>query len=147
MPNNIHLTVAAVVCRNEQYLMVRERSNNITVLNQPAGHVEPGESPLAAVKRETLEETGWHVEPSALLNFGVFTSPGNQVTYYRFTFICEALREQTDADIDPDILDVLWLSKAQFLAADPPRSPMVLKAIEDYQSGIRYPLEFIQDYR
>ena len=147
MTDKIHLTVAAVVCQNHKYLMVRERSENIIVINQPAGHVEPGESPLAAVQRETLEETGWLVEPRYLLNFSVFTSSENHVTYYRLTFICKPLSEQRNPKIDPDILDILWLSRQEFLSAGTPRSPMVQQAIDDYEAGIRYPLEFIRDYR
>lgn len=147
MTNRIHLTVAAVICRNNKYLMVKEQSENMIVINQPAGHVEPGESPLAAVTRETLEETGWLVEPAYLLNFSVFTASGNQVTYYRLTFVCELLNELPNSEIDPDILEVLWLSRQELLAAGQLRSPMVQQAIEDYEAGIRYPLEFIRDYR
>ncbi|RLA42771.1 MAG: NUDIX hydrolase [Gammaproteobacteria bacterium] len=147
MPDNIHLTVAALVCRNEKFLLVREYDNGLTVINQPAGHVEVGESPVAAVKRETLEETGWLVEPSALLGFSVFTSHDNGITYYRFSFICKAIEQLANAEIDADIVDVLWLSRQELLTADPLRSPMVLQTIKDYQAGISYPLEFIRDYR
>jgi ADP-ribose pyrophosphatase YjhB (NUDIX family) len=147
MTDKIHLTVAAVVCQNKKYLMVKEQSEGLTVLNQPAGHVEPGESPVVAVTRETFEETAWLVKPSYLLNFSVFTSPDNHVTYYRLTFVCEPLSQRADPDIDPDILEVLWLTREEFLSAGRPRSPMVQQAIEDYEAGVCYPLEFIRDYR
>ena len=147
MPDKIHLTVAALVCRNDKFLLVREYDDGLTVINQPAGHVEVGESPVAAVKRETLEETGWLVEPTALLSFSIFTSPRNGITYYRFGFICKAIEQLENAEIDADIIDVLWLSRQELLMTDPPRSPMVLQTIKDYHSGIHYPLEFIRDYR
>lgn len=148
MPDKIHLTVAAVVCSDGKFLLVRERDGDTIVINQPAGHVEPGESPLDAVKRETLEETGWLVEPQALLGFSVFKSPENGITYYRFGILCDALERQSTALLDTDIIDVLWLAKDEIaLSGNRVRSPMVIQAIEDYWAGIRYPLEFIRDYR
>lgn len=147
MPDNIHLTVAAVVPREGKYLLVKEGKQGSFVLNQPAGHVEPGECPIAAVRRETLEETGWTVEPSALLGFATYTAPANGVTYYRFSFLCEALDHHPLAPIDPDISEVLWLDRQALANGDPLRSPLVLDAIELYESGVRYPLEFMQDYR
>ncbi len=148
MPDKIHLTVASVVCIGGKFLLVRERDGDTIVINQPAGHVEPGESPLGAVKRETLEETGWLVKPQALLGFSVFRSPENGVTYYRFGILCEALERRSTALLDPDIIDVLWLSTDELaLPGNRLRSPMVIQTIEDYLAGVHYPLEFIRDYR
>lgn len=147
MPSEIHLTVAAVVPRLGRYLLVRESRQQGYVLNQPAGHVEPGECPISAVKRETLEETGWTVKPSALLGFATYTAPGNGVTYYRFNFLCEALHHNPQLTIDPDITEVLWLDRQELLSSYPLRSPLVLDAIRQYESGLHYPLEFMRDYR
>lgn len=147
MPDNIHLTVAAVVPRQGKYLLVREWQPEAFVLNQPAGHVEPGECPIAAVRRETLEETGWIVEPSALLGFATYTAPANGITYYRFSFLCDALNHDPRAPVDPDISEVLWLDRQELENSDPLRSPLVLDAIELYESGVRYPLEFMRNYR
>ena len=147
MADNIHLTVAAVVPRQGKYLLVRESRQQGYALNQPAGHVMPGECPITAVKRETLEETGWTVSPSALLGFATYTAPGNGVTYYRFSFLCEALHHNRQLSIDPDITEVLWLDRRELPGAYPLRSPLVLDAIKQYESGLRYPLEFMRDYR
>lgn len=148
MPNKIHLTVAAVVPRNDKFLMVREHEQNRLLIGQPAGHVEPGESLLEAVTRETLEETGWRVQPRALLRISTYTAPHNGITYYRIAFICTPLSRVADAKLDSDIEEVLWFSANELLARqDEMRSPMVLDTLKDYLSGQSYPLEIIRDYR
>lgn len=153
MPNSIHLTVAALVCRQHRFLCVREEVAGRLVINQPAGHVEPGESLLEAVQRETLEETGWEVEPFAVLSFATYNSPpapgfGSGVTYYRVNFACTPVHHHPDRALDVGIADVLWRTAAELRAhADDLRSPLVLSAIDDYLSGHHYPLEIIRDYR
>jgi len=148
MPKQIHLTVAALVPSKQGFLLVKEKDVERIVLNQPAGHVEPGEGLLAAVRRETLEETGWRVEPRHLLGISIYTSPHNQATYYRMLFLCEALEQDQQAELDSDIIEALWLSEAEIRARkNEMRSPMVISALDDYCSGKRYPLEIIRDYR
>lgn len=148
MPNQIHLTVAALVPGEQGFLLVKEKDDGRTVINQPAGHVEPGEGILDAVKRETLEETGWHVEPRHLLGISIYTSPHNQVTYYRMAFLCEALEHDKQAALDSDIIETLWLSETELRARQSEiRSPMVITTLDDYCAGKRYPLEIISDYR
>lgn len=148
MPNQIHLTVAALVPGEQGFLLVKEGDGERIVINQPAGHVEPGEGILEAVKRETLEETGWCVEPRHLLGISIYTSPHNQVTYYRLAFLCEALQQDTQAELDSDIIEALWLTEAELRARQSEmRSPMVIQTLNDYCSGTRYPLEIIKDYR
>lgn len=148
MPNQIHLTVAALVPGEQGFLLVKEKDDGRTVINQPAGHVEPGEGILDAVKRETLEETGWHVEPRHLLGISIYTSPHNQATYYRMAFLCEALAQDKQAVLDSDILETLWLSETELRARQSEmRSPMVINTLDDYCIGKRYPLEIINDYR
>ena len=148
MPNQIHLTVAALVPGEQGFLLVKERDGERIVINQPAGHVEPGESLIEAVKRETFEETGWRVEPSHLLGISIYTSPHNKVTYYRLAFLCEALEQDKHAELDSDIIEALWLSEAELRARQTEmRSPMVIKTLDDYCNGKRYPLEIINDYR
>jgi 8-oxo-dGTP pyrophosphatase MutT (NUDIX family) len=61
------VTVAAVVERDGHFLFVEERAGGRVVLNQPAGHLENGETFFAAVARETLEETGWTFVPEAIV--------------------------------------------------------------------------------
>jgi 8-oxo-dGTP pyrophosphatase MutT (NUDIX family) len=139
-----HVTVATVVEREGRFLLVRERQEGRPVINQPAGHLEPGETLLQAARREVLEETGWRVEIEALLALGLFTSPRNGVTYYRTTFIGRPLAEDTEAERDPKIEQVLWLSAGQMRERESQlRSPLVLDSVERYLRGERYPLDMI----
>lgn len=148
MPNQIHLTVAALIPGEQGFLLVKEEDGERIVINQPAGHVEPGEGILGAVKREAYEETGWRVEPRHLLGISVYTSPHNQVTYYRIAFLCEAMERDEQAVLDSDIIETLWLSETELRARqNEMRSPMVIETLNDYCSGKRYPLEIISDYR
>jgi 8-oxo-dGTP pyrophosphatase MutT (NUDIX family) len=141
-----HVTVATVVERDSHYLLVEERdkSSGRIVFNQPAGHLERGESLQQAALRETLEETGWRVALEGVLGLALYTAPGNDVTYYRTTFVARALRHQADAQLDPDIIAVHWLDYEAILANSARmRSPLVLAAIEQHRSGLRYPLDLI----
>ena len=136
-----HVTVATVVERNEQFLMVEELSDNKRVINQPAGHLEPDEDLISAAVRETSEETGWLVEPVAFLGLRQYLAPNN-ITYIRATFVAKALREIPNATLDKEIIRVHWLSYSEIKARSAEfRSPMVIADIEQYRNGIRYPLE------
>ena len=90
MPDKIHLTVATVVAQNDRYLMVKEFESGKLVINQPAGHVEPGEDIIDAAIRETYEETGWHVDINGFIGIYTSTSPATGITYYRLAFTAEA---------------------------------------------------------
>lgn len=146
MQSRIHFTVAAVVYRDGHYLMVTEIVDHLQVLNQPAGHVEPGESALEAVQRETLEETGWQVNPIACLGLACYVSAGGD-TFHRCTLLCDPIAE-TSASLDPEIESRLWLSAADILGDRyRHRSPMVRGAIQDHRAGMSYPLAMLRDYR
>lgn len=141
-----HVTVATVVERDSLYLLVEERDKGSgrVVFNQPAGHLERGESLQQAALRETLEETGWIVTLEGVLGLALYTAPGNGVTYYRTTFCAQALEPQAGAQLDPDILAVHWLDYEAILANSARmRSPLVLAAVEQHRSGLRYPLDLI----
>ena len=139
-----HVTVAAVVERHSRFLIVEEQDQGKIVYNQPAGHLEPDESLLQAVARETLEETGWHIRPTALVGVYQWTSPGNGVTYLRACFAGECLQHEVDRALDEGILRALWLSREELLALSPQlRSPLVLRCIDDYLAGPGYPLDVI----
>ncbi|MEH6587792.1 MAG: NUDIX hydrolase [Halioglobus sp.] len=140
-----HVTVASVVVRNEHYLMVEERdkTSGEVVFNQPAGHLEPGESITEAALRETREETGWEVRLTGLLGMALYEA-GNGVVYYRTTFLGDAVKPLENAVIDPDITAVHWLSYEEIMANSARmRSPLVLAAIEQYRKGLNSPLELI----
>ena len=141
-----HVTVATVVERDGHYLLVEERDkvSGRLVFNQPAGHLEPGESLSGAALRETLEETGWEIALRGLLGMALYRAPGNDITYFRTTFLGEPLRRLDDAVLDADIHSVHWLAYEEIRANSARmRSPLVLAAIEQHRRGICYPLELI----
>ncbi len=141
-----HVTVATIVGRAGKYLMVEEHSGGKTVINQPAGHLEAGESLQQAAVRETLEETGWHIALKGVVGVALYHSANNGVTYHRTTFFAEAISEASGHSLDEGIIRPLWMSLEE-LQADSARmrSQLVIKAIEQYQRGHRYPLELIYD--
>lgn len=141
----VHLTVAAVCQRNGRFLMVEERpkGHENSVFNQPAGHIEVGESLTEAVKRETLEETGWQFIPEGLTGLYQYRAP-NGVDYTRVCFF-GSIDEKAEVltDLDPDILAAHWLSADEILNHPRPRSPLVNRCLQDYLDGKHYPLEFL----
>ena len=141
-----HVTVAAIIEQDGRFLLVQERESGRAVLNQPAGHLEDGESLITAVIRETLEETGWHFQPEAVIGMYRWRHPVKSITYLRATFTGSALSHDTDRTLDEGIEDTLWLSVGEIRRqSEMLRSPLVLKSIEDYLAGARYPLSVLAD--
>ena len=139
-----HLTVAAVVERNGRFLCVEEVADGATVFNQPAGHVDDGESLIAAVARETLEETGWVFVPDALLGIYRWVKPDTGDTFIRAAFRGTLVEQRHATPPDSDIVAAHWLTRAE-LAAQPLRSPLVLRCIDDSRAGVSHPLSVLQD--
>ncbi len=140
-----HVTAATVVERDGKFLMVEERDKHTgeLVFNQPAGHLDPGESIQQAALRETREETGWEVELRGVLGIALYPA-NNGVLYYRTTFLAAPLRQIPDAIIDTDIHAVHWLTHEEISANSARmRSPLVLAAIEQYRKGLCAPLDLI----
>jgi 8-oxo-dGTP pyrophosphatase MutT (NUDIX family) len=134
-----HVTVASIARRDGKYLMVMERHQGKCVINQPAGHLERGESLEQAVVRETMEETGWEFTPLYLSGIYQFEA-SNGETYLRFTFSGELKECREDAELDPAIEEVLWLDREMLeLKSDTLRSKVVLECINDFESGTRLP--------
>ena len=141
-------TVCAVVERDARLLMVEERTPEGLRLNQPAGHLDPGESLQQAAVREALEETGWHVEPVALL--GLYMAryanarAGVDVTYLRHAFVCRAVSHDAARALDAPIVRAVWLTPDEILAERARhRSPLVERTVRDYLAGRRFPLDLI----
>ncbi|WP_148863050.1 NUDIX hydrolase [Marinobacter fonticola] len=140
-----HATVAVIAVKDGRFLMVEERSHGRIVFNQPAGHVEQHETILDAARREALEETGWEVEPRHFLGLYTYVAPATDATYYRFCFVADAVKHATE-ELDPDIIAAHWLTYEELRERqDDLRSPLVLKCIEDYLAGRRFPLSVIVD--
>lgn len=138
-----HVTVAAIVERDGRFLVVEEKVRGDRVLNNPAGHLEPGESFLEAVCRETLEETGWEFEPTAVTGIYLWKN-GQDETMLRIAFHGHCAKHHSDRALDKDILAALWLSRVELTQPDRQlRSPLVLQCIDDYLAGKRYPLELL----
>ena len=141
MGRDIHVTVAAIARRDDSYLIVEETVGGRLVLNQPAGHLEPRETIAAAAVRETLEETGWDFVPQALVGIYQYES-AEGVNYLRFAFAGVVTGHHPERALDQGIERALWLTRRELLArAADHRGPQVLRAIDDYESGRRYPLD------
>ncbi len=138
------LTVAAMIEHDGRFLMVEEQRGESMVLNQPAGHVENGESLLDAVVRETLEETGRRFTPEALLGIYHWTNPQNGLTFLRFAITGAASEPDPGQTLDEEIIDTIWLDRNEIFAQQHRlRSPMVLRCVEDYLTGRRHPLDLV----
>lgn len=142
-----HATVATIVERDGRFLMVEEMANGaVPVINQPAGHIEAGETIIDAARRETLEETGWKVEPQGLVGLYVYTAPANGITYHRYCLYAQAIAEQPGTELDDGIIGPRWMSFAELEQSQQLRSPMVLTCVKDYLAGKRYPLDVIVEH-
>jgi len=141
-----HVTVATIIERDNQYLMVEEFSSGQRVINQPAGHLEEGESLAEAAIRETLEETAWHVELEYISGIYRWQNPEKNNTYLRVCFVAHALSHDEQRELDDGILAALWLDRDSLITqADRLRSPMVMLGIDDYLAGHQYPLSLFTD--
>ena len=147
------VTVAAVIEREGRFLLVEEHTPEGLRLNNPAGHLDPGESPPDGVAREALEETTHCFQPTALV--GVYLSrfqrparegrAAEDVTYLRFAFCGELGDVVPGRTLDTGIVRTLWMTPDEVRAsAARHRSPLVVRCMEDHLAGQRFPLELIQ---
>lgn len=145
-----HVTVATVIEKNGKFLFVEEHAEAVThtVFNQPAGHVEAGESIIDAAIRETLEETGHTVEVTDLLGMYTYTPPMfPDRTYFRFCFLAKSINYDVNATLDTGIVGAVWMTLDELKESARARSPLVIKAIEDALSGQKYPLSLIYEHQ
>ena len=144
--------MAAIVAQDGKFLLVEEHTPEGLRLNNPAGHLDPGESPVEGCAREALEETTQTFRPTALV--GVYLSRlqrpatahavAEDITYLRFAFCGELGEAQAGRQLDAGIVRTLWLTPEEVRAsADRHRSPLVLRCMEDYLAGRRYPLALV----
>lgn len=142
-----NVTVAALVERDGRYLLVEEHTAEGLRINQPAGHLDPGESLIDAARREALEETGCVVEPTALVGIYQWPLPGSELSYLRFAFAADLQRIETGRQLDEGIVQALWLTPDELRACrERHRSPLVWQCVEDHLAGKHHPLELIRYY-
>ena len=142
-----NVVVAAVAERDGKFLLVEEETDGKLVLNQPAGHLDQGETLLDAVIRETLEETAWHFVPEALLGVYRWPHPTRGVTYLRFAFTGHVNGQDARRKLDSGIHRALWLTPEEIRRERARhRSPQVERAVNDYLCGRRYPLDLLKEY-
>jgi ADP-ribose pyrophosphatase YjhB (NUDIX family) len=138
------ITVAAVTETDGRFLLVEERINRRLVFNQPAGHVEQGETLLDAVIREVREETAWGFEPRELLGVYLWRNPSSGRSTMRFAFTGRVMDHNAQQPLDRGIVCTHWLSRGDLMQREPRlRSPLVLRCVEDYLGGTRMPLESV----
>jgi ADP-ribose pyrophosphatase YjhB (NUDIX family) len=142
-----NVTVAAAIEQDGKFLLVEEHTPQGLLFNQPAGHLEPGESLLAATKRETLEESAFEFEPQSLLGIYHWHSAVSATTYLRFAFTGRIVAHHPERALDKGIVRAVWMTADEIRATRARhRSPLVLRCVEDYLAGRRYPLELLTHY-
>lgn len=142
-----HVTVAAVVERDGKFLLVEEHTEDGIRYNQPAGHLECRESLIDAVIRETLEETGYHFRPKALVGVYNWRNEARDMTYLRFAFAGDVIGHEAGRALDEGIIAAHWLTPDEIRARrEQHRSPLIVRCMEDCLAGRRYPLELIAHF-
>jgi len=142
-----NVTVAAVVERDGRFLVVEEETDDGLRFNQPAGHLEKGESLVAAAAREALEETAHRFRPEFLVGIYQWPKPGSDITYLRFAFGGSVEGFEPERRLDDGIVRAVWLSLDELRATrERHRSPLILQCCEDYLAGRRYPLDLLRHY-
>ncbi|MHB1428485.1 MAG: NUDIX hydrolase [Rhodocyclaceae bacterium] len=149
-----NVTVAALMERDGRFLLVEEETDDAICplrFNQPAGHLDAGESLVEACAREALEETAHAFAPTELVGIYQWPRPKREnegdITYLRFAFAGKVGARETARQLDAGILRAVWLTPAEIEAcADRHRSPLVLQCVRDYLAGRRFPLDVIRHY-
>ena len=142
-----NVTVAALIERDGRLLLVEEETDDGVRFNQPAGHLDEGESLVDACARETLEETAWGFRPTALVGIYQWHRPQRDLTYLRFAFCGELGAHEAGRPLDAGILRAIWMTADEIRASVARhRSPLVWQCVSDYLAGRRFPLELIRHF-
>ena len=141
-----NVTVAAVIEKDGRFLLVEEHTAEGLRLNNPAGHLDPAESPEQACAREVLEETAYGFAPTALVGIYLsrFQRGAEDVTYMRFAYCGNLGAFDPQRMLDTGIERTLWMSEVEIRACpERHRSPLLLRCLDDYLAGRRYPLAIV----
>ena len=142
-----NVTVAALIESEGRFLLVEEETEDGIRFNQPAGHLDQGESLVAACAREVLEETAWHFQPTALVGVYQWPRPSGDITYLRFAFAGELGEHEEGRILDEGILRAVWMSPDEIHASVARhRSPLIWQCVSDYLAGRRFPLDLVRHY-
>ena len=140
-----HVTVAAIAEQHGKFLIVEEDVDGQMVYNQPAGHLDAGETLIEAVIRETFEEAAWTFRPEALVGIHLWRHPGNGESYLRFSFCGSCHDHDSEQTLDQGIEQAVWLNRDELADNQQKlRSPIVLRSIDDYLDGRRYSLDILE---
>ena len=141
------VTVAAIIEQDSRFLLVEEETERGILFNQPAGHWEPDETLAEGTAREVLEESGYDFEPQYLLGVYRWHAPASDTTYLRFAFGGQILAHHPERALDDGIIRAVWLTADEIRSTQARhRSPLILRCVEDYLAGKRYPLDLIAHY-
>lgn len=142
-----HVTVAAIIERNDQFLLVEEHTLNGIAFNQPAGHLEPGESLLNAVQREVSEETAWQFTPEYITAIQLWRKDPDASSFLRVCFAGTCHNFQAKQSLDEGIIATHWLTRDEIAAKkNRLRSPLVLTTIDQYLQGEHHPLSLLKTF-
>jgi 8-oxo-dGTP pyrophosphatase MutT (NUDIX family) len=142
-----HVTVAAIIERDHRFLFVEEHTASGLKFNQPAGHLEPDEDFITAVKREVYEETAWQFEPEHLVSIQLWRKNPEYPTFLRLCFSGQCHSHEPEKALDEGIVATHWLSHAEIVAQHHRlRSPLVLLSLDNYLDGQQYPLSLLKNF-
>lgn len=142
-----HVTVAAIIEHNHRFLLVEEETTTGLAFNQPAGHLEPGENLLHAVKREVFEETAWQFEPESVVSVQLWRKNPEFPSFLRVCFTGHCHSHDPGQTLDDGIVATHWLTRTEIVEQKKRlRSPLVLIGIDEFLDGARYPLSLLQSF-
>ena len=142
-----HVTVAAVIEKDKNFLLVEEETSNGIAFNQPAGHLENSEDIISAVKREVNEETAWHFEPEYIVSIQLWRKTPDFPTFLRVCFAGNVHSYKSDQLLDDGIIATHWLNRDEIAKKHKQlRSSLVLTSIDAYLAGECYPLSLLKSY-
>jgi len=142
-----HVTVAAIIEQDNRFLFVEEQTSNGLAFNQPAGHLEEAENLINAVQREVKEETAWSFDPEALISIQLWRKTAELPTFLRFCFTGKCHSFAPEQALDEGIIATHWLTREEISRKNRQlRSPLVIKAVDEYLSGQRYPLQLLESF-